>query len=230
MICSEVDSLITDYLDDAMPRSARADFEAHLTACRECQSRLAEACTLIDASHNLGEKLRQDWRERTGGETAEQYFQRLEGKLLGESRPARQPYRRLAPAAAAIAIIAIAAGVWIHVENARRAATPLDLTVNLTQEAPLRGAEQPKEVPSEFPQRILNLNVQMPIGSQPGHYDVAIWRDGKILLQVVGPGTLNNGITTVRVRLDCRRLSKGSYKLLARLDHWTWQEYPVIVH
>lgn len=90
MTCTEVDSLITEYLEDAMPRSARADFEAHLAVCPECQSRLAEARALIEASHKIGEKIRQDWRERTAGETAEQYFQRLEGKLLGRERRSRK--------------------------------------------------------------------------------------------------------------------------------------------
>jgi anti-sigma factor RsiW len=90
MTCTEVDGLITEYLDDALPRSARADLEAHLAVCRKCQSRLAETRALIDASHSLGEKLRQDWRERTAGETAEQYFQRLEGKLLDREHRSRR--------------------------------------------------------------------------------------------------------------------------------------------
>lgn len=90
MTCTEVDGLITEYLENAMPLSARADFEAHLAGCRECQNRLAETRALIEASHKLGEKLRQDWRERIAGETAEQYFQRLEGKLLGHERRSRK--------------------------------------------------------------------------------------------------------------------------------------------
>lgn len=90
MTCTEVDGLITEYLENAMPRSARADFEAHLAVCPKCQSRLAETRALIDASHSLGEKLRQDWCERTAGETAKQYFQRLVGKLLGRERRSRK--------------------------------------------------------------------------------------------------------------------------------------------
>jgi hypothetical protein len=227
MICSEVDSRITEYLEDAMPPSARADFEAHLAGCRDCQGRLAETRAVIDASHRLGEKLRREQRETAAGETAEQYIQRLEARLVAESRPAKKPYRKLVPAAVAVAVVAIVAGVWMHVEDARRAATPLDLTVNLTQEAPLRGTEQPNEVPSEFPRRILNLNIQMPIGSQPGDYDVAIWRDGKILIRAHGPGTLKDGITTVRVQMDCRRLPKRTYKLLTRFDGGSWENFPI---
>jgi hypothetical protein len=227
MICREVDGLITEYLENAMPSSARAEFEAHLTECRECQNRLDETRALIKASHGLGEKLRRERRRKIADETAEQYIQRLEARFLDESRTANNRYWKLLPAAAAVAVFAIVAGVWIHVANARRAATPLDLTVNLTQEAPLRGAEQPKEVPSEFPRRILNLNIEMPIGSQPGNYEVAIWRDGEILIRAHGPGTLNDGVTTVRVQMDCRRLRVGLYKLLTRLDRWSWENFPM---
>jgi Putative zinc-finger len=229
MICSEVDSLITDYLEDAMPQSARAHFEAHLAACRECQSHLAETRALIDASHNLGEKIRQDWRERTAGETAEQYFQRLEGKPLGEAHPARRPYRRLAPAGAAVAIVAIAAGVWIHIQNVRIAHVPVDLTIDLTQRGALRGAEQPSLPPVLLERRLLNLAIRLPIGSNPHLYQVALWRDGKILIQISGRGTFADGITTVRVQMDCHTFPKGPYLLLIRHDDSDWADYSAVI-
>lgn len=229
MICSEVESLITEYLEDAMPQSARADFEAHLAACPECQSRLEETRALIGVSHNLGEKLSREWRERTGGETAEQYIEKLEARILGESRATRKPYRKLIPVAVGVAIIVIAAGIWIHVQNVRRANVPLALTVDLTHRGPVRGAEQPKPAPVALRQRILDLKILMPIGSEGGDYQAAIWRDGKILVEAKAPGTLKNGITTVIVRLDCRRLSRGSYLLLIRFDHWDWEHFPTVI-
>jgi hypothetical protein len=229
MICSDVDSLITDYLEDAMAQSARADFEAHLAICRECRGRLAETRALVDASHNLGEKIRQDWHERNAGETAEHYFQRLQARLLGESRPARRRYRRLAPAAAAIAIVAIAAGVWVHIENERLAMVPLNLTIDLTQRGALRGAEQPSFPPVQLKRRLLNLAIRLPIGSNPRTYQVALWREGKILVQTSGPGTFADGITTVHVQLDCHRFSEGPYLLLIRHDHSDWADYSAVI-
>jgi hypothetical protein len=229
MICSEVDSLITDYLEDAMSQSARADFEAHLEVCRDCQNRLAETRALIDASHNLGEKIRQDWREHTAGETAEQYFQRLEGKLLDESRPGRRPYRRLAPAAAAVAIVAVAVGVWIHVQDVRIASVPLNLTIDLTHRLILRGTEQPSYPPVELRRRLLNLAIRLPLGSNPDVYQVALWRNGKILVHTSGAGTFASGITTVRVQMDCRHFPKGSYVLLIRHDGLQWADYPTVI-
>ena len=229
MTCNEVDSLITEYLEDAMPASARSDFEAHLSVCPECRGRLDETRALINASHSLQSRLSQDWQERTAGETAEQYIQKLEARLAGESRPAQKPYRRLIPAAAAVAAVVIAFGIWIHVQNAGKAAVPLNRTINLTQEGPVRGAEQPKETPVEFRQRILNLTILMPIGSEAGEYGVAIARNGKILAQATAPGTFKNGITTVHVRLDCRRFPRGPYEFLTRSDQSGWASFPMVI-
>ena len=197
--------------------------------CPECRGRLDETRALINASHSLQSRLSQDWQERTAGETAEQYIQKLEARLAGESRPAQKPYRRLIPAAAAVAAVVIAFGIWIHVQNAGKAAVPLNLTINLIQEGPVRGAEQPRETPIEFRQRILNLTILMPIGSEAGEYGVAIARNGRILTQATGPGTFKNGITTVQVRLDCRRFSRGHYKLLTRSDQSGWASIPMVI-
>jgi hypothetical protein len=229
MLCSEVDSLITDYLEEAMPPSARADFEAHLAQCRECQHHLAETRALIEASHKLGEKIRQDWRQRTAGETAEQYFQRLEGKLLGESRPARRPFRKRAPIAAVVAIIVIAAGLGIHLEDVRIARAPLNLTIDLTGRLILRGTEQPSYPPVELQHRLLNLAIRLPLGSHPDRYQVALWRHGKILVHTSGPGTFADGITTVHVQMDCHPFPKGAYLLLIRHDDSDWAEYPAVI-
>lgn len=229
MICSEVDSLITEYLKDAMPPGARAELEAHLAGCQECQGRLAETRALIDASHGLGEKLRRERRRQIAGETAEQYVQRLEARLLDESRAAKKPYRKLLPTAAAVAVVAIAAGVWIHVQDVRIARIPVDLTIDLTQRGALRGAEQPSFPPVLLQRRLLNLAIRLPIGSNPHIYQVALWRDGKILIQTSDPGTFSDGITTVRVRMDCHRFPKGSYLLLIRHDDSDWADYSAVI-
>jgi hypothetical protein len=88
--CTRVRQYWDEYIEDQLSVQDKFEYEAHLAVCRECQSRLAETRGLIEASHKLGEKLRQDWRERTADETAEQYFQRLEGKLLGRERRSRK--------------------------------------------------------------------------------------------------------------------------------------------
>ena len=229
MTCNEVDSLITEYLEYAMSASAWTDFEAHLAVCPECLGRLDETRALIEASHSLEGRLRQDWQERTAGETAEQYFQKLAARVSREPFPVKRPYRGLIPAAAAVAAVAIAFGIWLHVQNARKAAVPLNLTINLTEEGPVRGAEQPKETPVKFRRRILNLTILMPIGSEAGEYGVAIARNGKILAQATAPGTFKNGITTVHVRLDCRRLPTGPYELLTRSDQSGWASFPMVI-
>jgi anti-sigma factor RsiW len=36
LVCQEMVELITDYLEDALPRSQRRRFEAHLAGCEHC--------------------------------------------------------------------------------------------------------------------------------------------------------------------------------------------------
>lgn len=157
------------------------------------------------------------------------YVEKLEARLLAESRPARRPFGKLAPAVAAIVVIAVVVGIWTHVHDVRLAAVPLNFTVDLTRRGPVRGAEQPEQPPIVFPRRILNLAILMPIDYQPGDYQVAFARDGAIRLQAAAPGTSKNGITTVHVRMDCRHLSKSSYTFLARYDDWGWAEFPAVI-
>jgi len=42
LACSELVELVTDYLDDALPRSDRARFEAHIAGCDDCTVYVAQ--------------------------------------------------------------------------------------------------------------------------------------------------------------------------------------------
>ena len=228
MICNEAEELITEYLEDALPASRRADFEAHLETCSHCQTSLGAMRAVINGSHALGVKLRQDWRARPAG-NQDQFLERLEARALKQSRAPKSRYRRLAPAAAVVAVVAIAVGVWIHVQSAKRAAPPQNLTVDLTQRGAVRGGEQLAQPPIELKRRLMNLKILLPIGSNAHLYQVALGRNERILVQARSPGIFKNGITTVRIQMDCRRLSKGSYSLFIRFDHLDWDEYPAVI-
>jgi anti-sigma factor RsiW len=60
--------LITDYLEDALPRSARRRFEAHLAGCEHCTEYLAQMRRTIALSgrlavEDLTPEMRQDFLE-----------------------------------------------------------------------------------------------------------------------------------------------------------------------
>ncbi len=228
MTCKNLEGLITEYLEEALSPPARADFEAHLAGCPDCRKRLDETRALIAAAHDLGGKINQDWRARTN-ETGERFLEKLQARALKESSAAKKPYRKLAPAAAAVVVMAIAAGVWFHVQTARRAEQPQNLTIDLSHWLVLRGGEQPVQAPVELKRARLNLTILLPIGQQPGKFQVAAWKNGRVLVQATGQGKLKNGITTVRVQMDCNKLHPGKYTLAIRRNDQSWEEYPVIM-
>jgi hypothetical protein len=228
MTCKNLEGLITEYLEETLSSSARAEFEAHLAACPDCRKRLDEMRALIRASHDLGGKLNQDWRARAG-ETEYQFMENLQARALKESSAAKKRYRKLAPAAAAVVVIAIGAGVWFHVQTARRAALPQNLTIDLSHWLVLRGGEQPVQAPVELKRARLNLAIRQPIGTDSGEFQVAISNGSRVLVQSTGQGKLKNGITTVRVHMDCSKLHPGKYTLAIRRNNESWEEYPAIV-
>jgi anti-sigma factor RsiW len=51
--CHELVELVTDYLDGALERRARARFEAHIRACRDCTAYLEQIRTTIRLTGRL---------------------------------------------------------------------------------------------------------------------------------------------------------------------------------
>jgi anti-sigma factor RsiW len=49
LVCREAVELMTDYLDDVLPRADRARLEAHLAGCPHCSEYLAQLRVTIDA-------------------------------------------------------------------------------------------------------------------------------------------------------------------------------------
>ncbi len=156
-------------------------------------------------------------------------MENLQARALKESSAAKKGYRKLAPAAAAVVVIAVAAGIWFHVQTTRRAAQPQNLTIDLGHWLLLRGGEQPVQAPVELKRARLNLAIRQPIGMEGGEFQVAILNGSRVLVQATGPGKLKNGITTVRVQMDFSKLHPGKYTLAIRRNDQSWEEYPLIV-
>jgi hypothetical protein len=230
MICKNLEGLITEYLEEALSPPARADFEAHLAACPDCRKRLDETRALIGASHDLGRKINQEWRTRTAGESAEQFLETLQARALKESRAAKKGYRKLAPAAAAVVVIALAAGVWFYEQHANRVAPPQNLTIDLSHWMLFRGAGQPQQPPKPLKRALLSLTILQPVGTLPGKYQVEVRKNGRVLAQGLATAKFMNGLTALHLRLDCSHLKEGDYILAIRKDDWQeWEEYPVVV-
>ena len=53
LVCQEMVELITDYLEDALPRSQRRRFEAHLAGCEHCSEYLVQMRATIRLTGRL---------------------------------------------------------------------------------------------------------------------------------------------------------------------------------
>lgn len=229
MTCRDLEGLTTEYLEGALSPPGRIDFETHLAACPECRKLPGEMRALIETSHDLGGKIKQDWRAQAP-ETADQYFERLWARALEKSGSARARYRRQAPAAVVVVIVAIVAGVWFHQQSVRKAASPQNLTIDLSHWVLLRGAEQPQQSPVKLKRALLNLTILQPVGTLPRKYQVAVWKNGRVVVQEAATANFENHLTALHVQLDCRELKKGDYILGVRKNsRHEWEQYPVVV-
>ena len=226
MTCKELEGLITDYLEDALPPLKRQEVEAHLKGCANCQKQLAEMRALIEASRTLGGKLNEEWHSRaTQGE--ERFFDDLQARVLDRPRGFRILYRKLAPIAIIVLAAGIVGGLWHYHRQTQK--SPEDLRIDLSHWVRLRGVEQPVQQPVRLKRARLNVTILLPVGEEPGQYQVAIQRDGKVIVQGQGEGKFENGITTVHAYLDCSDLKLGPYILFIRADQQSWEDYPAVV-
>ena len=226
MTCKDLENLASDYLEETLSSNRRQEFEAHFAACPKCQKYLAEMRALIEASHKLGGKLTDEWRARAAA-TQGEFFEKLHDRARETQEATKQRYRRLAPAAAVVAVVAIVAGVWLHQQSSHKST---DLTIDLSHWVRPRGAEQqPNEQPVQLERARLNLTIRLPIGEEPGEYQVALRRGESTVVQGSSPGNLESQITTLHLQFDCSSLSSGAYVLAIRQDERAWEEYPALV-
>lgn len=55
LTCKELVDLVTEYLEDRLPRPDRTRFELHVCTCRGCRAHLAQMRALVQASGRLAE-------------------------------------------------------------------------------------------------------------------------------------------------------------------------------
>ena len=81
-----------------------------------------------------------------------------------------------------------------------------------------------------LPVGIVDLTLLLPVGSEPGPYDVRLLDgDQRSQSEASGEGAIENFVTTVRVRLDLQRLTPGRYQLAVRRQGDSWRMFPAEV-
>jgi hypothetical protein len=133
-------------------------------------------------------------------------------------------------AAAAMVLIAIAGWLWVRSRPAGK--TVAVVVLDLRDRAAVRG-ENPPEInqpPLEVPRNTRSLNLELPIGSSEGAYDVALLnQSGAELFRTSAPAQLEDHVVVLRASVYLASVSPGSYFLGVRQSGMQWTRFPVRV-
>ena len=82
----------------------------------------------------------------------------------------------------------------------------------------------------DLPRAELALSIYLPIGGEPGEYEVEMGREaGKPLAEAEGSAVLRNHIAVLEVKLNLASFEPGVYRLGIRQTGWSWTYYPLVL-
>jgi hypothetical protein len=95
----------------------------------------------------------------------------------------------------------------------------------------LRGAETgPQLPPPVIPRGKLVWTIDLPVGSEPGHYDIELQQPrGSTVARASGTAILVNGLTVLNIRIDTRRAHAGACSLRVHPPQRSWSRFAIIV-
>ena len=133
-------------------------------------------------------------------------------------------------AAAAVFIFAIAGWFWVRTKPPVQTAAVVVL--DLRGRATVRGENPPEtsRPPLEVPRNARSLNLELPIGSNEGAYDVALLDpSGAELFRTSATAKLEDHIVLLKADVDLAGVSPGSYFLGLRKPGLEWMRFPIRV-
>jgi hypothetical protein len=146
-------------------------------------------------------------------------------------------------AAAAVLLIAAGGTAWLQVRTRSTSRPPAQTTsaevavarrpveLDLRRFRVSRSAEeQTEQTPVVLPQGWLNLTLLLPVGSEPGAYDVQLLDEAShAIASSPGQAAIRNFITTLEATIDVRGMRPGSYQLAVRRPGEDWHLFPATV-
>jgi hypothetical protein len=133
-------------------------------------------------------------------------------------------------AAAAMVLLVVAGWLWVRTRPLGQTATAAVL--DLRGRATMRGENPPAsdQLPLEVPRKAKTLNLELPIGSNEGPYEVALLNpSGAELARASGTAKLEDHIVVLRADVDLAGVSPGSYFLGLRQPGLEWMRFPIRV-
>ena len=131
-------------------------------------------------------------------------------------------------AAAAVFLFAVAG--WLWVRSRPQVQTAAVVVLDLRGRATVRGENPPEtsQPPLEVPRNARTLNLELPIGSNEGAYDVALLDpSGAELFRTSATAKLEDHIVVLRADVDLAGVSPGSYFLGVRQPGLEWTRFSI---
>jgi hypothetical protein len=149
-----------------------------------------------------------------------------------ELRKVREVQRRrtLFPIAASI-LVAVGIAGWVQIQRHNETVLSQTAVLDLRNRSASRSPEPNLgEQPLELRRRFSQLNIYLPLGSPEGAYEVRIvTTSGDSLLNTGGLARLNEGVTSLQVRVDVIFARPGPYTLQIRKPPSEWSSYPLVL-
>jgi len=131
---------------------------------------------------------------------------------------------------AAAAMVLLAVGGWLWVRSRPSGQTAAVVVLDLRGRATVRGESTPEasQPPLQVPRSAKTLNLELPIGSNEGTYDVALLNaSGAELFRTSATAKLDNHIVALRAEVDLAGIAPGSYFIGVRQSGLEWTRFPI---
>jgi len=131
-------------------------------------------------------------------------------------------------AAAAMVLLVLAGWLWVRSRSSGQTAAVVVL--DLRGRATVRGENTPEssQPPLEVSRNARSLNLDLPIGSNEGTYDLALLNPvGDELFRTSATAKLENHIVVLRADVDLAGVSPGSYFLGVRQPGLEWTRFSI---
>lgn len=134
--------------------------------------------------------------------------------------------------AAIAAVFVVGLAIWLLSEVSRFRRPPQfeAAAVDLGKWPVTRGPERNPRPPVELAKRPLDLTFYLPVGSEPGPYEVQVFKEpGHPIWSGEGDVHLENYRATLHMKVDLSGWKRGQYILAFRPKGWDWTYGPLVV-
>ena len=109
--------------------------------------------------------------------------------------------------------------------------TPFPLRVELASFSPTRGdAGDDSEKRVHLPQKLLRVDFILPLGMEPGDYEVRLQDStGTGFIDKRALGRMNDGVTSVTTDIDLAGATRGRVTLMIRPPGMDWRRFPAVI-